>query len=257
MRCVILVGCMGLMGLVGAGLAADPVEEPAAADDAAPAVTVTKRWSVLYNAGRRTQGVRPLPPNGKIQALPDLQFTGPQPGHPFVLGEFSADGEWGIGDGGIIRATGANAALKLGTAENFELDGTVEMGDEGGWFLLVGWNEGRGYSIINIGFRESPSPWFITEYRGGAALAEAHQEVAQHAWRGEQTLNLTVKDQVLNLHVGKVHVLKEQQLPEYQVGDVILGVYDTRYGPRPVRIRALRMRALESDMPQAEAAAQD
>lgn len=215
------------------------------AAEAAPEVTVTSRWSVLYAAGRRAQGARPLPPNGKIQPLPELQFTGPEPGHPFVLGDFAADGEWGVADGGIVRTKGNNAALKLGCAENFELEGTLEMGDEGGWFLLVGWHDGRGYSIINIGFRESPSPWFITEYRGGAAIAEAHQHIRHHAWRDAQTLNLTVQDQVLNLHVGKVHVLQDQQLSQYSVGDVILGVYDTRYGPRPIRIRALRMRALE------------
>jgi len=253
MRIAILVGSIQLAAFVSSGLAADPAEEPApAADDAAAEITVTKKWTVLFSPGRRTQGVRPLPPNGKIQPLPDLQFMGPEPGHPFVLGEFAADGEWGIADGGIVRVNGNNAALKLGRAENFELDGTIEMGDEGGWFLLVGWNEGRGYSIINIGFRESASPWFITEYRGGAAVAEAHQHITHHAWRGEQPVNLTVKDKVLNLQVGRANVLKDQQLAEYSVGDIILGVYDTRYGPRPVRIRALRIRALESDIPAAE-----
>lgn len=252
MRIAILTGCIELVLLFGMGLSADPADEPAAAEDnGAAEVTVTKRWTVLYSAGRRTQGARPLPPNGKIQPLADLHFRGPEPGHPFVLGEFVTDGEWGIAEGGIVRVSGNNAAVKLGRAENFELDGTIEMGEEGGWFLLVGWNEGRGYSIINIGFRESPSPWFITEYRGGAAVPEAHQHITHYAWRGEQPVNLTVKDKVLNLRVGKAHVLEEQQLSEYAVGDVILGVYDTRYGPRPVRIRALRIRALESDMPAA------
>lgn len=237
--------CCGLLFLLARPVTADDPPAADAAAEAAPEVTVTSRWTVLCTPGRRIQGSRPLPPNGKIQPLPDLQFTGPEPGHPFVLGDFAADGEWGVADGGIVRVKGNNAALKLGRAENFELDGTLEMGDEGGWFLLVGWNEGRGYSIINIGFRESPSPWFITEYRGGAAIAEAHQHITHHAWRDAQPVNLTVKDQVLNLHVGKVHVLQDQQLAQYSVGDVILGVYDTRYGPRPIRIRALRIRALE------------
>lgn len=242
--CLLLCGCL-LFVLAGDLFADDPPEAAAADAEADAEVTVTEKWTVLYTAGRRTQGVRPLPPNGKIQPLPDLKFTGPEPGHPFVLGEFAADGQWGIADGGIVRVNGNNAALKLGRAESFELDGTLELGDEGGWFLLVGWNEGRGYSIINIGFRESPSPWFITEYRGGAAIAEAHEHITHHAWRDAQPLNLTVKDKVLNLHVGKVHVLQDQQLAQYNVGDVILGVYDTRYGPRPIRVRALRIRALE------------
>lgn len=248
MRLRIVLACVLWLGVLsvsrGDDAAANVGEEKVEAGDGEQ-ITVTTRWKVLFNAGRRARGTRPLPPNGAIQSLEDLQFIGPEPGHPFVLGEFAADGQWGVVDGGIVRINGENAALRLGRAENFELDGTIEMGDEGGWFLLVGWNEGRGYSIINIGFRESPSPWFITEYRGGAAVPETHTNVTHHSWRSEQPVNLTVKDQVLNLRVGKSMVLEEQQLAQYGVGDVILGVYNTRYGPRPVRIRALRMRALE------------
>ncbi|MEX0585428.1 MAG: hypothetical protein WD176_02200, partial [Pirellulales bacterium] len=125
------------------------------------------------NPARRARGQRALPENGPLVNVRQLELTGPAPGHPFILGHYSDDGKWGFVDGSVVRVDGRNAALKLGRAEHFELEGVVEMGDEGGWFLLVGWDEGRGYSIINIGFRESPSPWFITEYRGGAAIADA------------------------------------------------------------------------------------
>jgi hypothetical protein len=233
-------------GLV-AGAASFAADKPADAPAESPEKpeTLDTKWHVLVNPARRARGQRPLPKNGPLANLPKLELTGPAPGHPFILGHYADDGKWGFVDGSLALVEGRNASVKLAHAENFELEGVIEMGNEGGWFLLLGWDEGHGYSIINIGFRESPSPWFITEYRGDAAIAEAHQEVAKHAWRKDQVLNLSVKDQVLNLHVGKVAVLKEQTLPNYSEGDIILGVYDTKYGPRPVRVHSLRIRNVE------------
>jgi hypothetical protein len=231
----------------GSVIAADEVPAAAPGDDAPVPlqVTVGKTWTQLFRASRRYQGVRPLAPNLPVKALDELQLTGPGQGHKYVLGQFAADGKWGTVDGAIQLVEGRNGALKLGTAKDFELDATLELGELGGWFMLVGWNEGRGYSIINIGFRESTSPWFITEYRGNSAILEAHQEVGKFEWRRDQTMRLTVKDQELNLEVGKVKVLDRQTLSNYDTGDVILGVYDTNYGPRPMRILSLRMRALD------------
>lgn len=230
-----------LFVLLSGSDAAEPAAKPA---DPTPEKLDTN-WRVLVNPARRARGRRALPENGPLVNIPNLELTGPEPGHPFVLGHYADDGKWGIVDGSVVLVEGRNAALKLGRAQNFELEGVIEMGDEGGWYLLVGWDEGRGYSIINIGFRESPSPWFITEYRGGAAIPGAHQQVAKFAWHKEQVLKLSIKGSELNLHVGKIAVLKQQNLPNYDAGDIILGVYDTKYGPRPVRIKSLRIRNLE------------
>lgn len=232
-----------LISLSGAVAHAEPQQPDQAPEDAAEKLDT--KWHVLVRPARRARGRRDLPKNGPLANMPELELTGPEPGHPFVLGNYADDGRWGYVNGGVELVEGRNAALKLGRAENFDLEGIIEMGREGGWFLLVGWDQGRGYSIINIGFRESPSPWFITEYRGAAAISDAHQQVAKHAWRKDQILKLSVKDRELNLKVGKVAVLKKQTLPNYTVGDIILGVYDTRYGPRPVRIKSLRIRNVE------------
>lgn len=223
-------------------------DEPKASDggkSAAPEKLDTK-WHILVNPARRVLGRRDLPKEGPLVNVRNLELTGPAPGHPFVLGQYADDGKWGYVDGSVVLVEGRNASLKLGHAENFELEGILELGNEGGWFILLGWDEGRGYSIINIGFRESPSPWFITEYRGGAAIADAHQQVAKFAWQKDQPMRLTVKDRELNFQVGKVEVLKQQTLANYSAGDIILGVYDTKYGPRPVQIQSLRIRNLES-----------
>ena len=95
--------------------------------------------------------------------------------------------------------------------------------------------------------KESGSPWFITEYRGDAAIDGAHQQLDGHEWRREQSFHVTVRQNELNFRVGNVQVLEGQQLTNYSTGDVIFGVYDTRYGPRPVRITALRIRAPQDE----------
>lgn len=207
-----------------------------------PELTVSNTWEYLHRASRRARGRRPLPAASPLEPLDDLQFTGPAPGHRFVLGHFVADGAWGVVDGGIQLVDGHSAALKLATAQNFELEGTIDMRDFGGWFLLLGWRDGRGYSVSNVTMRESGSPWFITEYRGDVAVPDAHEEIIQYAWRHEQDFKVTVKDKLLTFTLGRFKVLDEQSLPNYEAGDVIFGVYDTDYGPRPVSIRSLRIR---------------
>ena len=241
-RALLLSLCLATTAASNAAPPAENSEKPAAAP------RLDTDWHVLVAPMRRARpGLRALPQNAPITPLSEFELTGAKPGDQFQLGNFATDGKWGIQDGAVTRIDGRNAALKLGRAENFELEGILELGEVGGWFLLIGWDEGHGYSITNIGFRESPSPWFITEYRGATAIADTHQEVAKHAWRKEQTLKLTVKQNELNLAVGKTNVLKQQVLPNYAEGDIILGVYDTKYGPRPLRIKSLRIRNVEID----------
>lgn len=210
-----------------------------------PELTVTTTWTDLHRSGRRARGRRPLPANSPLEPLDDLRFTGPDPGHAFVLGNYVADGEWGVVNGGIQLVDGYNAAFKLATAGDFELEGVIDMRDYGGWFLLLGWHDGRGYSVSNVTMRESGSPWFITEYRGSVANPEAHEHIISHEWRREQEFKVVVKENRLTFTLGRFDVLEDQALAGYQAGDVIFGVYDTRYGPRPVSIRSLRIRSLD------------
>lgn len=238
---------------VGAGLllacsaiaAADDLDKDLNKPVPAKTAALTKNWTVLHLGNRRDLSAKPLPKQSKLQQLDEFELTGPQPGHAFVLGNFVSDGTWGVINGAVQLAGGRNGAVKLARANNFELEGTIEMERYGGWFLLVGWDEGRGYSISNVTMKESGSPWYITEYRGSTAIPETHQEVARHDWERSQVVKVSVKDKVLTFALGKFEVLKEQTLENYAEGDVIFGVYDTRYGPRPVKIHALRIRALE------------
>lgn len=210
---------------------------------------LTTRWSTLLRPSRGSPQARELPMNGPIRSLTEFQFKGPRPGHPFILGNFAADGQFGVRNGGIEQATGRNAAVRLvESADQFELEGRITMKDFGGWFMLIGWNDdtGNGYLVHNCTMRESGAPWFISELRGRQTVEDTTQEIIQHEWKQSQEFRVTVKEGQLTFQVGAMKILNAEVLPNYQAGSVIFGVYDTRYGPRPVRIESLRVRALEA-----------
>ena len=209
---------------------------------------LTTRWSTLLRPSRGSPQARELPMNGPIRSLPEFQFKGPRPAHPFMLGNFAADGQFGLRNGGIEQVTGRNAAVRLvETADQFELEGRITMKDFGGWFMLLGWNEdtGNGYLVHNCTMRESGAPWFISELRGRQTVEDTTQEIMHQEWKQSQEFRVTVKEGQLTFQVGAMKILNADQLPNYQAGSVIFGVYDTRYGPRPVRIESLRVRALD------------
>jgi hypothetical protein len=199
---------------------------------------------VLFRAPRATVRPIPLPKTSKLVSLDDLQLIGPGPGHPFLLGHYAVDGSWGIVNGGLQVVSGKNAALQLGWAGDFELEGTIEQSGLGGWFFLFGWDEGRGYALSNVLMRESGSPWFISEFRGTRAIKDRTTEFDDFDWRGEQPFRLTVHHETFSLTVGKFNILVNEPIPGYTPGLVVLGVYDTRYGPKTLRIKSLRWKGL-------------
>lgn len=231
-------------------LIALPSNSTSRAEESASKETSTKewvtsdRWQVLFPIGRRSSASRTLTDRDPLKNLEDLQFTGPQPSHPFVLGNFASDGSWGIVNGGMQRISGHNAALHIAYADQFELEGRMDQTGYGGWFLLLGWTEGLGYAIHNVTMKQSGSPWFLSAFRGAKAIPEQTSEFLKHEWKREQPFRVVVRDNNLSMRVGKFDVLDEQPLENYVPGAIILGVYDTRYGPRPVRLTALRIRAL-------------
>jgi hypothetical protein len=209
---------------------------------------LTTRWTQLLRASRAAPQARPLPTNGPIKTLTDFSITGPMPAHPFVLGNFAVDGQFGLIGGGVELAEGRNAAIQLvPLADQFELEGRIAMKDLGGWFMLVGWNDesGNGYAIHNCTMKESGSPWFITEMRGRKAVEGTNQELKQFEWKRIQDVRVTVQESKLTFQLGPTKILDGEQLTNYQAGSLIFGVYDTRYGPRPVHLDSLRIRAVE------------
>ncbi len=213
-----------------------------------------KRWNVLMRPLRTARGVRPIPAQFPIRPLGELQFTGPMPAHPFVLGNFAADGTWKLVNGGIQRTQGYNAALRfIEQADQFELEGRMAMKGLGGWFLLFGWNEelGNGYAVHNCTMKESGSPWFMTEFRGGSAVEGTNQQIRQFEWKRTQNFKVVLKDNRLRFEVGRIKVIESEPLENYQPGAIIFGVYDTKYGPKPVRLESLRIREASGAAPAA------
>jgi len=193
---------------------------------------LSPKWLPLYVAGRPARNIQPLTAKDKLVQLDAFELTGPEPGHPFVLGNFVSDGQWGIVAGGVQRTGGKNAVLELARGDQFELQGVMEQIGLGGWFLLIGWDDGHGYCLSNVLMKESGAPWFLTEF-------------PSFEWQREQPFQLQVADNKLTFNVGQTTVLEQQELKNYQPGAVILGTYDTRYGPRGVRLTSLRGRALK------------
>ncbi len=237
--------------LAGPGWAEDippvPPIPPADAPEApaVPVVTLTDKWTVLVNPGRQRPGVIEFTDKSPIQNVDELSLLGPMAGHPFGLGDFAEDGRWAASRGVVQPIEGKNALLHLATADQFELEGIIHQEGFGGWLMLLGWNQGHGYSLSNYTLKESGSPWYVCEYRGDEAIVPTNNEVKQYEWKAEQPFHMTLKNKQLSVEVAKVPILEDYPLENYTAGELYLGTYDTRYGPKPIKIRSLRIRSLD------------
>lgn len=250
-----MAGCHRLSLLLGLGIWLCSAQAVAQPEDYTGLVAGEKPV-VLHLQTRGPNRPTPLPKKSPLVSLEDLRFTGPEPSHPFVLGNFATDGQWGLVQGYVQVISGKDAALQLAWADNFELEGVIEHAGLGGWFFLVGWDQGRGYALSNVLMKESGSPWFISEFRGNKAIPDRTVQHEMFEWKGEQTFRLTIQQKLLSLDVGRFHVLDRQPLENYSPGRIILGVYDTRYGPKPLRVRSLKIRSLPADPAAPPAAAE-
>ena len=250
------------LSLVASLLAEEPPAEPksptepesattteGAAKGTPPVLTVTDKWTVLVNPARPRAGVVPIPPKAPIHNLEAFQFKGPQIGHPFCLGDFVEDGQFALASGAAAVVEGKNALLSLGVADSFELEGIIELDGLGGWLMLLGWHEGHGYSLSNVTLKDSGSPWFVCEYRGNEAIVPTNNEVRQLQWKGVNPFRMSVKDRQLTVQVDKAFVVENYPLENYTPGELMIGTYDTRYGPRPLKIKSLRIRSPSEPKP--------
>jgi hypothetical protein len=235
-----------LLASAGAGVPVVRAQEKGAENPAAEtSVELTEKWLVLLAPNnKRSTGARVLPEKSPLKNVRELAFTGPQPGHPFVIGDYQEDGDFGLVDGALQPVSGKNAAIELPTADQFELEGIMEQIEFGGWYILLGWDEGRGYLLSNATMKESGSPWHVTELRGNAAVPESSTQVTKYEWLKSQPFKLKVKEKALTLEIGGKKVINQHAVDNYAPGRIILGVYDTRYGPKKLRIRSLRIKGV-------------
>ncbi|ODA31249.1 hypothetical protein A6X21_22510 [Planctopirus hydrillae] len=200
-------------------------------------------WEILFLPPRqRKVGVQALPEKGPIKLVKTLNLSGPVKGHPHLLGEFAINGEFGILNNLLSRVTGANAAIEIGSAHQFELEGMMQAEGTGGWFFLLGWKDGSGHALFQIGTRTSGSPWFHCVFKEGAAEKDSHVEFGRMEWKGSLPVSLVVKDQAASLKVGTLQLAQNLPLRDYSEGGIYIGTYDTQYGPRNLQIQSLRLR---------------
>ena len=231
----IALGAVSLSGFDRAGRAAFGGDEPdAPAEKGTP---LSKKWTILHRPQAKA-----LPKDSPLEALEDFEFSGPRPGDPFLLGEVKVERGWQVFRG-VLQPAGKNTAVRLGRGENFDLEGQITADGLGGWFLLFGWDQGHGYALYNVTLKESGSPWLVCEFRDSKGIEDTHREIYRYLWKGAQTFRLSVEDGKVNLLVGKDQIADDLALPNYHEGDIILGTYDTRYGPKHVKVHSLRIRA--------------
>lgn len=231
------------------GLAADASNQlkktavPAKNKQIKQPATLTSKWTMLHRPRGTKKEVAPIPKSSPLEVLNQLELTVPAGSDPFHFGNFKSQGEWGVVRGVLKPVSARNTACKLARGENFELEGMLNVEGLGGWFVLLGWDNGHGYMIYNVTLRTSGSPWIVAEFRGSKRLNETHREFYRFAWQGVQPLRMIVDNKKLSLRIGPEVVAHELPLPNYHQGDIIVGTYNTPYGPKPLQIYALRIRA--------------
>lgn len=192
---------------------------PLLAADKTTSTTIPDQWTVLFESPGTVNEIVPIPDDSPLEPLADLELKGPMPGHPLLFGDFKSEGDWASIDGILKRRAGKNTALKIGRAENFQVEGTISAPGHGGWFMLVGWDNRHGYMVYNVNTKSSGSPWLVTEFRDGAAIESTHREFRRFKWTDPQPFQLTVVDKRMTLLVGKgqekvADSLEMQNLPK-------------------------------------------
>ena len=224
-------------------LALGPIwaDEPSAA----VATKLTTKWLTLVAATKSPRpGVASLTPKHPLQNATDLKFTGPSVGHRFLLGRFANDGEWAISEGAVQLSKGTNSALRIARAEELELNGDLEWNELGGWFFLLNWNAGSGTALYNYATKQSGTGCFLCDFKDGQAVPDTNRRLKDYEWKRRHEFTLTIVDGELTLVVGPLTVCKKEKIVA-QEGDLLLGVYDTAYGPRKPKLYSLRIRAPE------------
>lgn len=201
------------------------------------------KWQYLFRASSKHVGIGPLPEDLPIQSLDEFSITGVHVKKDVNrLNHVLCDGQWGISRGVLTQISGRAAAIKLGRAEEFDLEAGIEAEGTGGWFILFGYNRGHGYGVYNVTLRTSGSPWFFTEFEDEKGVAETDRELVRYECKGKESLRLRVVNNKVSLSIGNQKIMDQVELGALHEGDIILGTYNSQYGPKPVKIYGIRMR---------------
>ncbi|QDT39022.1 hypothetical protein [Stratiformator vulcanicus] len=223
---ILLFMVLGLVSALPMAGAADP--DP---------LQLERRWTVIAPPAGQKPGQSPF------ESLTDFKFVGPN-NDPNVIGEYKADGEWGLSGRVFQQTSGEAAAVKLGRAEDFSLEAVANFDGTGGWFLMMGSDGEAGHVLSHSSLRQNDY-WRTYPLRGGRADkfgVKTHSDSFRP--RGDQPMWIIVKDGKLSLRIGETVVLREHELDGYAEGDIVLGSFKNQYGVKLLKFKALRVRAL-------------
>lgn len=222
------------------------------AGDAKPASDAidvpSNEWTVRFIDTNPSRKPKVLPPDSGLKVLKNLPISGGGAGNPHLLSQLNPQSEWFIQEGYLMPADKTDSALRIARVEDFELQGIWNAEGRGGWYILLGYNDGHGYVLENTQFisKESGSPWHITELRGGEGIDDTFRKVCHEhrfEWKKDQPVRLKVDDQKLSLKVGDEQLIDEEPIPNYSAGELVIGTFKGRYEPKPLKFRSLRIRA--------------
>ncbi|WP_144992339.1 hypothetical protein [Polystyrenella longa] len=224
--------------------------QPTKTAESSPEIDIPSgKWTVRFISQNASPKPSLLPKNSGLDILLDLQMVGAKQDNPHLLGHFNSEAAWYVQQGYLLPVDKKDSALRIATVKDFELQGIWNVEGRGGWFILLGYDDGHGYVLENTRFisKESGGPWHLSELRGGRGLPETFDKVChehKYEWKGDQPIRLTVQDKQLSLKVGEKDLLKEVPLANYGPGELIVGTFKGKYDPKPLKIKSLRIRSL-------------
>jgi hypothetical protein len=196
---------------------------------------LTRNWRIVVPPDTR--------PKSKLWFAPldELSLTGERGKH--LPGELRIDGTWAFENGGLRPKDGNVTAVSLGAADDFHLEGQMDLGREGGMFWLLGWDGTSGYLIREPGLRTS-ADWRIMEISDGKVVPGTDFALSGTRVTGTHAFSVRIDDGKLNFQLGPAKTEKSVKLQNYREGSIILGTYPSGYGPRPLRVLSARLKAL-------------
>lgn len=163
-----------------------------------------------------------------------LAFTGPRSERDLI--DFRTSGAWGINEGLLVRLPGAcRAAMDLGSMKNFEFHSKLALRRTNIVFFLLGWN-GRDGHLLWKARGDGDSVWRLATSQQGDFNRLPPTNFGSVAVGDSTEVNVTVKDQKLELVVSGKRLATELPLPAYSGGRFYLGVVDTHSEDLPLRI---------------------
>ena len=202
-------------------------------------------WETLLLLRNGPQQPEPIPAKIPLRSIPDLEFAGPNPGHPHLLASCKVDGRFVMQNGFLIPEPEKSAALQLPSSDSFQLEGIIGLDGEGGWFILFGWDPDTttGYCLYNTQLRTQGSPWRLCRIEDAKMVSGSEVElVEEQKVNGVGGIYLQVVEKQLSLKILDHQIAEDYTLKDYKPGAIVFGTYKPRYGPKKIGLQSLRMK---------------